>query len=106
MTTTRSAHMGSSRKLILAFDIGTTYSGVSYVLIEPGLVSEIKPVIRYSLPSRSSSERLTLLRRFLNHAIESSKISSTLFYDHDGSFRGVKGTVDDDEAKNLHELRW
>ena len=34
------------------------------------------------------------------------KIPSVLFYDHEGSFRGVKGTVDDDEAEDLHEIRW
>ena len=30
MTTSRSAFQGSSRKLVLAFDVGTTYSGISY----------------------------------------------------------------------------
>ena len=34
------------------------------------------------------------------------KIPSILYYGHDGSFRGVKGTVDDDEAESLHEMRW
>jgi len=34
------------------------------------------------------------------------KIPSVSFYDHDGSFRGVKGTVDEDEAEDLHEIRW
>lgn len=29
-----------------------------------------------------------------------------MFYDHDGTFRGVKGTIDDDEAEDLHEVRW
>jgi len=30
MTTSRSAFQGPSRKLVLAFDVGTTYSGISY----------------------------------------------------------------------------
>ena len=44
---TRSPYKGTSRKLVLAFDIGTTYSGVSYALLDPGLVPEIKSVGRY-----------------------------------------------------------
>lgn len=35
-----------SKKLVLAFDIGTTHSRVSYVLLEPGIVPEIKTVGR------------------------------------------------------------
>jgi len=34
------------------------------------------------------------------------KIPSILYYDHEGSFRGVKGTVDYDEAEDLYEVRW
>jgi len=30
MSTSRSAFRGRSRKLVLAFDVGTTYSGISY----------------------------------------------------------------------------
>ncbi|KAF9650957.1 hypothetical protein BDM02DRAFT_3184899 [Thelephora ganbajun] len=86
----RSPYTGPSTKLVLAFDIGTTYSGVSYALLDPGIVPEIKSV-----------------GRFLdNRTIGNFKISSVLFYDHDGSFRGVKGTIDDDEAEDLHQVRW
>ena len=46
MAITRSPYAGSSRKLVLAFDIGTTHSGVSYVLLDPGLIPEIKYVAR------------------------------------------------------------
>ena len=58
--------------------------------------------------TRLYSQRLTLSYRFLNnHAVGNFKIPSTLFYDRDdGSFRGLKGTVDDDEAEDLHELGW
>ena len=41
-----------------------------------------------------------------NRAIGSFKIPSILFYDRDGSFRGPKGTLDEEEIENLHELRW
>jgi hypothetical protein len=49
MAITRSPYTGSSRKLVLAFDIGTTYSGVSYTLLDWGLVPEIASVGRSSL---------------------------------------------------------
>jgi len=52
MAITRSPYTGSPRKrLVLAFDIGTTYSGVSYVLLDRGSVPEIASVGRYSLPT-------------------------------------------------------
>jgi len=44
MAITRSPYKGTSRKLVLAFDIGTTYSGVSYAFLDPGVVPEIKGV--------------------------------------------------------------
>jgi hypothetical protein len=34
MVFTQSAHDGSKRKLIIAFDVGTTYSGVSYTCVQ------------------------------------------------------------------------
>ena len=44
MTITRSPYNGTSRKLLLAFDIGTTYSGVCYAFLDPGVVPEVRPV--------------------------------------------------------------
>ena len=50
---------------------------------------------------------LTSCGRFLdNRLMGNFKIPSILYYDHDGTFRGVKGTIDDDEAEDLHEVRW
>jgi len=44
----RQPYHGSYRKLVLAFDIGITYSGVSYSILGPGLVPEIRAVTRYA----------------------------------------------------------
>lgn len=39
---TRSPHNGTYRKLVLAFDIGTTYSGISYRWVSrPGFQREV-----------------------------------------------------------------
>ena len=61
MATTRSTYAGSSRKLVLAFDIGTTYSGVSYALLDPGLVPEIASVVRYPLPALLTFSKVNLM---------------------------------------------
>ena len=67
MPTLRSAFHGRSRKLVLAFDVGTTYSGISYrcvsrqtdhigatlsfvlddSVLDPGVIPEIKGVTRW-----------------------------------------------------------
>lgn len=42
----RQPYHGLSRKLVLAFDIGTTYSGISYSVLDPGEIPQIKGVNR------------------------------------------------------------
>lgn len=48
MAATRTAYQGSKRKLVIAMDLGTTFSGVSYVVLDPGKVPDIKTVNRYA----------------------------------------------------------
>ncbi|KAH9485819.1 Heat shock 70 kDa protein 12B [Psilocybe cubensis] len=43
----RMTYNGLSRKLVLAIDIGTTFSGVSYSILDPGQIPEIRGVNRY-----------------------------------------------------------
>lgn len=45
MATTR-AYRGPSTRLVLAFDIGTTYSGVSYAILDPGEIPKVCSVTR------------------------------------------------------------
>ena len=45
----RGPFSGNARKLVMAFDVGTTYSGVSYAVLDPGLVPEIHGVTRYTV---------------------------------------------------------
>jgi len=44
--TARARYSGHSRKLIVALDIGTTFSGAAYALLDPGEVPEIQSVTR------------------------------------------------------------
>lgn len=39
-------YAGTSRKLVLAIDVGTTFSGVSYAILDPGEVPTIQNVNR------------------------------------------------------------
>ena len=50
MVTARARYSGSSQKLIVALDIGTTFSGAAYALLDPGQVPEIRSVTRHALP--------------------------------------------------------
>lgn len=40
---------GSVRKLVLGIDVGTTYSGVAYAILDPGEVPKIEGVRRYRI---------------------------------------------------------
>ena len=46
MDITRVPYPGSTRKFILALDIGTTFSGAAYAFLDPGQVPEIRPVTK------------------------------------------------------------
>jgi hypothetical protein len=61
----RRAYDGPGAKLVLAFDVGTTYSGVSYAIMEPGEVPEIQSITRSVLASAKEFQ-------FLNHACQVS----------------------------------
>jgi hypothetical protein len=46
MPGSRPPYRGPKRRLVLAFDLGTTYSGASYVLLDPGKSPVIHSVTR------------------------------------------------------------
>ena len=55
MDKARPSYSGRLRKLVVALDIGTTFSGAAYALLDPGKVPQIRSVTRKVLP-------LTLIR--------------------------------------------
>ncbi|EJD06533.1 uncharacterized protein FOMMEDRAFT_76543 [Fomitiporia mediterranea MF3/22] len=65
----RKPYNGDRRALALAFDVGTTFSGVSYAFLEPGEVPKIHGVTRY--PGQE-------------HVTGNTKIPSLLYYDRSG----------------------
>ncbi|KAK0222693.1 hypothetical protein EDD85DRAFT_959951 [Armillaria nabsnona] len=70
----REAYNGSRRKLAIAFDLGTTFSGISYSVLDPGNVPEIKGVTRF--PSQE-------------HVGSDAKIPTIIYYDQEGKVRAV-----------------
>ena len=50
MNALRAPYSGPSRKLVIALDIGTTFSGAAYAFLDPGEVPEIRPVTRQAPP--------------------------------------------------------
>ncbi|EFI28063.1 hypothetical protein CC1G_14089 [Coprinopsis cinerea okayama7 len=70
----RQPFRGQRRKLVLALDVGTTYSGISYAVLDPGQVPEIKPVTRFPA------------HEFISGA---SKIPTVIWYDRSGQLKAA-----------------
>ncbi|KAG9313675.1 hypothetical protein JVU11DRAFT_6020 [Chiua virens] len=82
------AYSGPTTKLVMGFDIGTTYSGISYCILEPGRVPEILGVTRQVLHFSSFFTFPT------QELVQSdAKIPSLLYYDKDGVFKAAGAEV-------------
>ncbi|KAF9231965.1 hypothetical protein BU15DRAFT_55561 [Melanogaster broomeanus] len=68
----RKPYHGRTRGIVLGFDVGTTYSGVSYAILDPGEVPKIQGVTRY--PAQE-------------HVGGDCKIPSIVYYDQAGTAR-------------------
>ncbi|KAI6108131.1 hypothetical protein F5141DRAFT_1120837 [Pisolithus sp. B1] len=66
----RKPYNGPVRSLVIALDVGTTFSGVSYAILEPGEVPKIYGVTRF--PGQE-------------HVAGNCKIPSILYYDQNGT---------------------
>ncbi|KAJ3503573.1 hypothetical protein NMY22_g18205 [Coprinellus aureogranulatus] len=69
-----SPYRGLKRRLVLAFDVGTTFSGVSYCILDPGSIPEIKGVTRFPAHEQVSG---------------ASKIPTVLYYDKAGKVQAI-----------------
>ncbi|RDB20641.1 Heat shock protein 12A [Hypsizygus marmoreus] len=92
MSSARSPYRGSVRGLVLAFDIGTTYSGVSYSILDPGQIPEIRAVTRF--PGQAETTGY-------------SKIPTIIYYDQYGKVPavGAEATQESLESQIKNE-RW
>ncbi|PFH48902.1 hypothetical protein AMATHDRAFT_64343 [Amanita thiersii Skay4041] len=85
----RSPYSGVSTKLVIAFDIGTTFSGVSYALLEPGQVPIIHGVTQYPGQRRVGGD---------------SKIPSIVCYDEAGNLVAAGAEADAEINSELLEM--
>ncbi|KAI0725425.1 hypothetical protein C8Q72DRAFT_888785 [Fomitopsis betulina] len=71
-----SPYRGNSRKLVISIDIGTTFSGVAYCVLDPGEIPKVVSVTRFPGQEGGDSSR-------------GVKIPSILYYDQGGILRAV-----------------
>ncbi|KAK1227389.1 hypothetical protein PQX77_009616 [Marasmius sp. AFHP31] len=94
MSTTRKAYQGLFRKIVIAFDVGTTYSGASYAVLDPGLSPVIEGVSKFPGQGRVGGD---------------SKIPSIIYYDQEGKICAVGAEATEDsfleEAEDEHYIR-
>ncbi|KAJ7021945.1 hypothetical protein C8F04DRAFT_1139529 [Mycena alexandri] len=88
----RNTFSGSTRKCILGIDIGTTYAGMSYCLMEPGRIPEILPVTRF--PAQ-------------DHVGGDSKVPSVIYYDRAGRVKACGAeALQEGVVEQAIEHRW
>jgi hypothetical protein len=86
-------YAGLSRKLILGIDVGTTFSGVSYSILDPGVVPTIHGVNRWvdSAACRIYHAHSSHVYRYpaQEKVGGDAKIPSIIYYDQQGIVRAV-----------------
>ncbi|KAH8800523.1 hypothetical protein DL96DRAFT_1824045 [Flagelloscypha sp. PMI_526] len=93
----RKPYAGTTRILVLGIDVGTTYSGISYSILDPGQVPEIKHVTRFPAQDRAGAD---------------SKIPSIMYYDQKGVARAFgaealdEGVIDQAYQEDWTKVEW
>lgn len=90
--TEREPYAGTARKLVLAFDVGTTYSGISYSILDPGEPPVINDVTRFPATDRVGGN---------------SKIPTIVYYDREGNPRSFGGeALQEATLERAEEEEW
>ena len=104
---TRKPYSGNTRSLVLAFDVGTTFSGVSYAILEPNEIPKIHCITRCVLSSpRAFCPRISLpLSSFpgQEHVAGSYKIPTILYYNKDGNVEVAGAEAEGNAIMDLAE---
>ena len=109
MDTARAHYSGPSRKIVVALDIGITFSCAAYALLDPGEVPQIQTVTRqvFSPTFGPGDERSRMRGRYLgNPKVGSAKVPSILYYDHKGNFCGVENGLDFQDDDRFLRVGW
>jgi hypothetical protein len=104
-TDTRKPYSGNKRSLVLAFDVGTTFSGVSYAILEPNEIPKIHGVTRCVQSHPLSPPLISLYFRFpgQEHVAGSYKIPSIMYYDQDGNMKAGGAEAEGNAMVDLAE---
>ncbi|KAF8552717.1 hypothetical protein OG21DRAFT_1523589 [Imleria badia] len=81
----RKPYAGLTRQLVLAFDIGTTYSGISYCILQPGEIPQPKSVMKF--PGQGQ--------------LGDFKVPSVMYYDSKGNLKKVGYEATKDEVTEI-----
>ncbi|KAF9444306.1 hypothetical protein P691DRAFT_712054 [Macrolepiota fuliginosa MF-IS2] len=84
----RELYSGTERKLLLAFDVGTTYSGISYSILDPGKEPEIQGVHKFPGQEMAGGN---------------AKIPSVMYYGKDGRVRAAGAEAERDGVEIIAE---
>ncbi|KIM36856.1 hypothetical protein M413DRAFT_31259 [Hebeloma cylindrosporum] len=84
----RKPYSGPARKLVMAFDVGTTFSGVSYCILDPGAIPEIRGVTRFPGQAKVGGD---------------SKIPTILYYDRQGNVCAVGDEANEEGIEQIAE---
>ncbi|KAF7310179.1 hypothetical protein MIND_00391500 [Mycena indigotica] len=80
----RPPYNGDQRKLVLGIDIGTTFSGISYCVLEPGREPDIVPVTRFPLQPTLGGD---------------SKVPTIVYYDKRGQAKAFGAEAMDESIR-------
>ncbi|KAK0434128.1 hypothetical protein EV421DRAFT_2088150 [Armillaria borealis] len=88
----RQPYGGSRQKLVIALDLGTTFSGVSYSILDPGIVPEIKGVTRFPAQDNTGGN---------------AKIPTVLYYDQSGDLMAAGAeALDEGVIRSAEDEGW
>ncbi|KAJ7021476.1 hypothetical protein C8F04DRAFT_267971 [Mycena alexandri] len=86
----RLPYAGTSRKLIISIDVGTTFTATSFCLLQPGNVPKFEEILRW--PKQATPD---------------AKVPSVLYYDRDGNPKAFGAeTEDEDTIIEAEENGW
>ncbi|KAJ7119603.1 hypothetical protein C8R44DRAFT_672449 [Mycena epipterygia] len=86
----RAPYAGSTRKLIISIDVGTTFTATSFCLLQPGNVPKFEEILRW--PKQATPD---------------AKVPSVLYYDKNGKARAFGAeTEDEDTIIEAEENEW
>ncbi|PBK82168.1 hypothetical protein ARMGADRAFT_738952 [Armillaria gallica] len=89
----RKPYGGDRRKLVIALDLGMTFSGASYCILDPGVVPQIQCVTRYPAQKNVSGP--------------SAKIPTVLYYDQSGDLKAAGAeALDENVVRSAEDEGW